>query len=66
MSILGVFRFDPDAKYVKKWIPELKDVKSKDLYDWPRNFQKYNISGYPKPIISNLDETKNLGISLFK
>ncbi|MCL4360936.1 DNA photolyase family protein, partial [Candidatus Dependentiae bacterium] len=27
-------RFDPKAEYIKKWIPELKDISEKDILNW--------------------------------
>lgn len=43
-------KFDPDGKYVKKWIPELKDVSEKYIHEpWesPGGLPK----GYPERII---------------
>lgn len=34
-------RFDPDASYTKKWVPEIRDVPAKDLYDWDIKYVKY-------------------------
>ena len=60
-----MYRFDPDGKYVKKWLPELENVYPKDLYDWPKNYIKYNIHNYPNPIISDIEQTRKNGIQLF-
>jgi deoxyribodipyrimidine photo-lyase len=45
--------YDPNAEYIKKWVPELKDVPVNDIMNWDK---KYNISEYknikyPKPIV---------------
>jgi len=45
-------KVDPDAKYIKKWIPELKDVDPRDLYKWEERYTKYNID-YPEPIVKH-------------
>lgn len=44
---------DLDGTYIKKWIPELCDVLSKDLYNWEKAYIKYNLKKmkYPKMII---------------
>jgi len=41
-------RHDPDCQYIKKWIPELKDVPSEAIHNWEEYYDKYNVS-YPKP-----------------
>jgi deoxyribodipyrimidine photo-lyase len=58
-------RFDPDAKYIKKWVPELKNIPAKDLYNWPISCDKYKVK-YPKPIITDLNQARQNGIMLFK
>ena len=35
---------DPDCVYIKKWLPVLKDVKNKDIHNWPKNYEKYDIN----------------------
>lgn len=43
-------RFDKDTEYIKKWIPELSSVPSKDIHDWENKHTNYpNI--YMKPMI---------------
>ena len=41
---------DVDSKYVKKWIPELKDVLSKHIHKWNK-YHKKNDTTYPRPMI---------------
>jgi deoxyribodipyrimidine photo-lyase len=40
---------DHECLYIKKWIPELKDVSNKDILDWGNTYHKYKVS-YPSPI----------------
>ena len=49
MSISNTFikRWDPDCVYIKKWLPQLKDVPNKILYNWDT---KYDEKIHPKPI----------------
>lgn len=49
-------KYDPDCEYIKKWLPELKDVPSKHIHQWNKYYEEYNIN-YPKPII-DYDEGK--------
>jgi len=43
-------KFDPDAVYLKQWIPELKDVPAKHLHQWDKYFNQHG-SIHPKPMI---------------
>ena len=44
-------RFDPEAAYIKKWCPELKDVPAGHLHDWEAHHKKYTKIGYPEPCL---------------
>jgi deoxyribodipyrimidine photo-lyase len=46
-------RFDPDGKYIKKWIPELKNIEPKDIHNWNDIHNKYDLKKikYFKPIV---------------
>jgi deoxyribodipyrimidine photo-lyase len=50
-------RFDPDGVYIKKWLPVLKNVKNKDLHQWDKKRDDYNVMYYP-PIIDYEKERK--------
>lgn len=47
-------KFDKDALYIKKWLPILKDIEPKYLYneEW---LLKNDIKGYPKPMVHQKD-----------
>lgn len=59
-------RFDPDAEYVKKWCPELKNVPAEDLYEWEKNYDKYPKIKYPKPLIIDMKKARKEGIKMMK
>jgi len=43
---------DPECEYIKKWIPELKNVPNKDIFNWSISYSKYYKKvNYPKPIV---------------
>lgn len=46
-------KYDPDAKYIYKWIPELIDVSPKHIHKWEEycNREEYKHISYPKPIV---------------
>ena len=43
--------YDPKCEYIKKWIPELKDVPEKDLLKWDTKYVNYKDIQYPAPIV---------------
>lgn len=54
-------KFDNNCFYIKKYIPELKNVSAKDIHTWNINYKKYNKIQYPEPIVDH-----NIQISNFK
>ena len=64
--------FDPDATYVKKWIPELANVPAKDIHTWNTSWKHFTGASasasasaekvnYPKPICDfNVQKEKAL------
>jgi deoxyribodipyrimidine photo-lyase len=59
-----VKRFDPNCEYIKRWVPELKNVEPSDIINW--DTKGYKVSGYPKPIISNNKEARMEGLEMIK
>ena len=47
-------KFDAEAEYIKRWVPELKDVDSNAIHKWELywNDPKYKGTRYPKPMVS--------------
>lgn len=43
-------KFDQDAKYIKKWIPELQDVDAEHIHKWYDHYNDYDVD-YPAPIV---------------
>lgn len=43
-------KFDPDGTYIKKWVPELKDVPAKEIHE------PQDVKGYPAPIVDHKEE----------
>jgi deoxyribodipyrimidine photo-lyase len=39
---------DPDAEYIKKWVPELRTVEPKEILRWKDVSDKYPLIKYPK------------------
>ena len=42
---------DPDCDYIKKWVPELKDVENKHIHKWYKYYKKNKDVKYPKPMV---------------
>ncbi len=45
-------RFDPECEYIKKWVPELRDVTAKEIHTMEYKTLQ-NASNYPKPIVDH-------------
>ncbi len=44
-------KYDEDAEYIKKWVPELADIKPQDIARWNLAYSEYPNCKYPKPIV---------------
>ena len=42
-------KYDPDCIYIKKWIPELKDIDNKHIHKWYDYHKNYDV--YYEPMI---------------
>ena len=62
--ILQSKKFDKKAEYIKKWLPELKDVKSEHLHEWEKYNNKYNVD-YPEPII-DYKKARQRSVEMYK
>uniref|UniRef100_A0A6C0JGU4 Photolyase/cryptochrome alpha/beta domain-containing protein n=1 Tax=viral metagenome TaxID=1070528 RepID=A0A6C0JGU4_9ZZZZ len=60
-------KFDKDAEFIKKWIPELEGVDAKDIHKWSImcNDPKYKNIDYPKPMV-DYDEQKKKMLEMYK
>lgn len=60
-------RNDPDGDYIRKWVPELKDVKGKAVFDPYSRLSKEDFEklGYPSPYV-DWHETKQRALDRFK
>ena len=56
--------YDPKAEYIKKWIPELKDVPVKDIMRWYEKHPNYKNVDYPSPIV-NYEEQRDAVIKMY-
>lgn len=49
-------RYDPDASYIKKYLPELGSLVPEDIHD-PYGEKRYTSTVYPKPIVDHAVES---------
>jgi deoxyribodipyrimidine photo-lyase len=56
---------DPDAEYIKKWLPELKDVPAKAIHNWYKEWENYKDVGYGKPIL-DYEEQREKCLKMYK
>jgi deoxyribodipyrimidine photo-lyase len=57
--------WDPDCEYIKKWIPELKDVPTKDILNWDKLWSSYKQIKYYKPMV-DYTEQKDKVLQMYK
>jgi deoxyribodipyrimidine photo-lyase len=60
-------KFDQNAEFIKKWVPELSQVLSRDIHKWSiaHKVEKYKEIRYPKPIV-DYDEQKEKMLAMYE
>jgi len=56
--------YDSEAKYIKTWVPELRDVPVNDILKWNTEWSKYSV-GYSRPMV-DYNEQKEKALLLYK
>ena len=56
---------DPKCEYIKKWIPELRDVPNEDIHNWDTAWENHKDIKYPKPIV-DYKEQREKSIKMYK
>ncbi len=51
-------KFDPDALYIKKWIPELSNISPSLIHKWYLEKNYKECSSYPQPMVQHEIESK--------
>jgi deoxyribodipyrimidine photo-lyase len=54
--------YDPMAKYIKKWLPDFKNIPAEDIMKWDKKYKNYK---YIKPMVSHEEEAA-IAIEAFK
>lgn len=56
-------RHDPEGEYIRRWLPELRDVPTEKLFRPPPNGSRL-VASYPRPIVDHA-EARALTLDLF-
>jgi deoxyribodipyrimidine photo-lyase len=56
--------YDSNCEYIKRWIPELRDVPNTDILNWENTYFQYKNIKYPKPIV-NYKTQKELALQMY-
>jgi deoxyribodipyrimidine photo-lyase len=51
-------KYDPDCKYVRRWVPELRGVPNADVMAWATACAKHPDIAYPAPMLDHATETR--------
>ncbi|MFX1319970.1 MAG: FAD-binding domain-containing protein, partial [Promethearchaeota archaeon] len=51
-------KYDPDCKYIRRWIPELTKLESKIIHNWFKPTKWDSETNYPKPIVNHKLESQ--------
>lgn len=57
-------KFDPDGLYIKRWLPELKNISVKDIHEPAKHGLSALSGNYPLPII-DLNVERNVCLQLY-
>lgn len=57
--------WDFECKYIKKWIPELKDIPNDHIHEWDNYYHLYPNVNYPKPML-DISSTAKKAIEKYK
>jgi deoxyribodipyrimidine photo-lyase len=52
-------KFDPDCEYIRRWVPELADVPTRDILNWDTAYEKHK-GIYLKPIVVYEDQKQDM------
>jgi deoxyribodipyrimidine photo-lyase len=58
--------YDPEAQYIKKWIPELEHVPPKHIHEWHQYYQEYKNNAYHFEPMVNYDKQKAITLNAYK
>lgn len=60
-------KFDKNAEFIKRWVPELKDVDPVDIHQWMKKYNdvKYKNIHYPKPMVDYYEQKPKM-LSMYK
>ena len=57
--------FDPDCEYIKRWVPELRDLEPEVIHNWDEEWSNHKKIDYIKPIC-DYKKQKELVLKMYK
>jgi deoxyribodipyrimidine photo-lyase len=59
-------KFDRECEYIKKWVPELREVPNGDVLKWDIKCVDYKHTGYPSPIVTDFKKEVKKTLNMYK
>lgn len=53
-------RFDPECKYIKKWVPELNNLTPQEIHQWSGGGGSLFAPNYPPPMVDHARESEKI------
>lgn len=58
-------KYDLNCNYIKRWIPELRNIPPDDIHNWETKYIEYEDVNYPKPMI-DYKKSREEGLRVYK
>ena len=58
--------YDKECEYIKRYVPELKDVPNKVILKWDELWEDYKNISYPKPMIQDIQDEFKKTLKLYQ
>ncbi|MDT4885746.1 Deoxyribodipyrimidine photo-lyase [compost metagenome] len=58
-------RFDPDGRFLRRWLPELEHLDEREIHNPPGLGGLFGVDGYPAPLV-DLSFSRERALAAFR